>query len=193
MEFYLTDLSEPISYIGRALAEHFHTKVNSGKEPLLYGGMLDREIFRQFRDSFNCVSITAGLPRNDYGQTVRLFLVEEKRNIAEYEWKEIPPHLIGEGLSLKPNEVTGRYGYKKVEDNRGKSLAVDEYFFFEFQLGYAPDTFSKFKSSLKALRYCSEIVHCLDRFEVTLMHAGVHVCLRARIADTYKPPFLMNC
>jgi hypothetical protein len=192
MEMYFTDISNPIQFFTSSLSEHFHAKENLGKEPLTYGGMFDRGIFQQFCTRFNCVSIVSGLPHNEYGQTVRLSHSDALPVSSLLGWRAVPPHLIGENLPFKPDEMTGRYEYLKKEDVRGHTLALEEFLFFEFQPGYAPDTFSKFSSSLGALRYCSEIMHTLDLFEVVLMENGVYVHLRARINDSYKPAFAMN-
>ena len=191
MELYQTNLADPVAFIARELATAFYAKVTNSTEPPQYGGMFDKELFTKFISQFNCISITAGLPKNDYGQTVRLS-EGEKPKLDEMEWRAIPPHLISEGLPLQPTEVSGRYGYRRLEDTRGQTLAVDEFFFFEFQDGYYPETFSKLNSSLAALRYLSSTVHMLDRFKVVLVDNGTYVQLRARIVDSYKPAFAMN-
>lgn len=193
MELYLTDLVDPTVFLNRKLPEAFHARVNEGAEPLIYGGMFDRVIFKQFLNQFNCISISSGIPRNDYGQTVK-FLRAGNPKVDEnvMEWKAIPPHLISEGLSLKPTEMSGRYGYRRVEDGRGHTLVVGEFFLFEFCPEYRPETFSQLSSSLAALRYLSSILHRLDTFTVTLLEGGVHVSLRARIADSYKLSFAMS-
>lgn len=191
MELHQTNLTDPVAFIARDLATTFYARITEGQKPPQYGGMFDKGLFQKFLDQFNCITITSGLPKNDYGQTVQLSHVENPK-LEEMEEREIPPHLISEGLSLKPTEMTGRYGYRKAEDNRGNTLAVEEFFFFEFQTGYSPETFSKLSSSLAALRYLSSTMHTLDSFKVMLCEAGVYVSLRARIGDSYKPAFAMN-
>lgn len=108
------------------------------------------------------------------------------------EWGDIPQHLISECLPLQPDEMSGRYGYHKKEDTRGHTPSVKEFFFFEFKVGYHPETFSKLSASLSALRYLSSILHTLDEFEVVLVENGIYVKLRARIGNSYKPAFAMN-
>ncbi len=191
MEIYLTNLADPIVFTGKPLAMEFYARVSQGQEPLQYGGLFDSKLFEQFRDHFNCISISSGLPKNDYGQTVRLLRIEDPK-LEKLEWRDIPHHLISEGLPLKPDEMSGRYGYRKAEDNRGNALSVEEFFFFEFQSGYSLTTFSKLNSSLAALRYLSSILHTLDRFEVELVENGVYVKLRASISDSRKLAFAMN-
>lgn len=191
MELYQAALNNPMAFIGRDLATEFYAKVTNSTEPPQYGGIFDKELFTKFTSQFNCISITAGLPKNDYGQTVRLSGGEKPR-LDEMEWRAIPPHLIRKQLSLKPDEMSGRYGYQKLEDARGLVLSVKESFFFEFRDGYHPETFSKLTSSLAALRYLSSILHKLDLFKVVLVENGTYVQLRARVADSYKPTFAMN-
>ena len=191
MELYQTNLVDPVAFIARDLATTFYARTTENEEPLQYGGMFDKGLFGKFLQQFNRISITSGLPKNDYGQTVRLSHVE-KPKWKEMVWRDIPSHLISEGLPLTPTEMSGRYGYQRTEDARGHTLAIEEFFFFEFQSGYHPDTFSKLNASLGALRYLSSIMHTLDLFSVVLAGDGAHVTLRARINDSYKPAFAMN-
>jgi hypothetical protein len=191
MELYQTNLTNPVAFLARDLAITFYAGTTGSQEPPQHGGMFDKGLFSNFIGQFNCISISSGLPKNDYGQTVRLSRVEVPK-LDEMEWGEIPQHLISEGLPLQPDEMSGRYGYQKKEDSRSHTLAVDEFFFFEFQVGYHPETFSKLNASLSALRYLSSILHTLDVFKVVLVENGVYVKLRARISDSYKPAFAMN-
>lgn len=191
MELYLTDLSNPLYFLGKTLPTLYQARVFPYDEPLLYGGMFDKNLFSNFVGQFNCISINSGLPSNDYGQTVQLSRVEALK-LDEMEWGEVPQHLISKGLPLKPDEVSGRYGYQKKEDARAHTLTVEEFFFFEFQAGYHPETFSKLIASLSALRHLSSILHTLDEFKVVLVKNGVYVKLRARIDDSQKPAFAMN-
>lgn len=191
MEFYQTNLTDPVAFIVHNLATAFYAKVTNSAEPPQYGGMFNKELFKEFVSQFNCILITSGLPKNDYGQTVRLS-EGERPKLDEMEWRAIPPHLISEWLSLKPDEMSGSYGYRRLEDTRGQTLAVDEFFFFKFQDGYHPETFSKLNESLSALRYLSSILHTLDLFKMVLVENGTYVQLRARIADSYKPAFAMK-
>ena len=108
------------------------------------------------------------------------------------KWGDIPPHLISERLPLKPTEMSGRYSYRRVEDTRCNTLAIDEFFFFEFHPGYHLETFYELSVSLGALRYLSSIMYALDLFKVVLTKDGIYVKLRARINDSYKPAFAMN-
>lgn len=191
MELYQTNLTNPVAFLARDLATTFYARTTGSQEPPQYGGMFDKGLFSNFIGQFNCISISSGLPKNDYGQTVRLSQVEAPK-LDEMEWRDIPQHLISEGLPLQPDEMSGRYGYQKKEDTRGHTLAVEEFFFFEFHVGYHPETFSKLNASLSALRYLSSILHTLDEFKVVLVENGVYVRLRARIGDSYKPAFEMN-
>jgi hypothetical protein len=192
MELYLTDLTDPIAFIDSKLAQRFHTSITKDRELLVCGGMFDKKLFEQFRSMFNCISITSGITRGDYGQTAQ-FSYGENPKLDEMEWRDIPKHLIGEALLLSPTEMSGRYGYRRKEDIRSNTHIVEEFFFFEFLAGYSPETFSKFSSSLSGLRYLSSTLHKLDSFKVILVEKGVYVSIRARISDSHKPAFVMNC
>ncbi len=192
MEMYMTDLSNPMYFVGRTLAELYHTRAVKDSYPLLYGGMFDEKLFSHFHDQFNCISITSGLPKNDYGQTVQLSKVETVRDLNELEWRTIPEHLIGPNFSLKQSEVTGRFGYKRNEYRHHDQLFVEECFFFEFQPEYSLKTFSKLNASLAALRYLSTVLHKLKMFKVVLCNNGVFVKIRANVGDSYKPEFIMG-
>ena len=153
MEFYLTSPTDPVVFMARDLATTFYARIIKGQNPLKCGGILDEGLFSRFIDQFNCISISSGLPHGYYGQTVCLSRVEEGLKLDQMDWRDLPQHLIGEGLSLKPDEMSGRYCYQRKEDSRGGTLAVKEFFFFEFQSGYHPETFSKLGASLSALRH----------------------------------------
>jgi hypothetical protein len=191
MEMYFTNVSDPVAFMGAPLAEAFHERVNPNEDALDHGGVYDVRIFRQFCDACNSVLITAGLPRGDYGQTVHLSRISTVPDVSTYTWGTICPDLIGEQLPLKPAEITGRFGYRRTGGTRDSTI-VDEFFFFEYRPGYHPETFSKFRATLNALRYYANIMHKLDCFEVILMENGVHVHLSAWIVDLLKPAFAMN-
>lgn len=191
MEFYRSDVTDPTAFVGRPLAETFAAQIGYSIGSSDCGGMFDAGLFAQFCAEFNCVDISSGLPKNNYGQTVRL-LQRDNVKLVGMEWLPIPDHLIGEGMSFKPTQMTGRFSYRNNEDRLARAPFVEEFFFFEFQPGYHPSTFSEFDSFRFALRYLSDIVHNLDLFGVVLLENGVYVSLRARTGNTHKPAFAMN-
>ena len=193
IDLHLTNLTDPIAYIGRGLAEGFSVRALGNTEKLEYGGMFDETLFEAFIKRYNGIRICSGLPRNDYGQTVTMYHISGALPYPESEeWYEIPAHLIGENLPLKSTEVTGRYKYDKKADTRHPVHAIVEHFYFEYAPGYKPDTFSKLNSLLSSVRYLSVIMHKLDFFNVELTSSGVHVKLRARTGNSFKPDFSMN-
>lgn len=152
MNFYESSVGNPGTFLGRVFASRLHAAIAEGQPPPKYEGVFDEGLFQKFLDQFNRISITSGLPRGDYGQTVNLSRVESPK-LDEMEWRYIPPHIFGN--VIKATEISERYGYRNAERCISGALIVEEFFFFGFHAGYSLKTFSDLNTSLAALRYLS--------------------------------------
>ncbi len=195
MDVFYVQMQDPLAFIGGEFPELFHKRVNQGSSLLEYRGQFNKELYAQFRSLYSCIYITAGLPKNDYGQTVNLFRSTEYNlpDINALEWRQVPEHLISENLSYSPSEMTARYGYRRMVERRfSGATAETEEFYFEYQLGYTPTDFSGLRRSLSKLRYFSDTMHSLDRFKIILMEQGTFVRLLSRPSQSNKPAFFMG-
>lgn len=195
--FYLSGSMDPIVFFRRGL---------TGLAPLWSGdpnlaevnfSHLNRALFDRFWDlGYRQVSLTAGLPRNDNGQTVRLYREGEFRvpGLEDLVTEGlIPEHLIGPCRSLKPDQMAGTYRTACEKDARNPDIpTVTERWFFGYRPGYRPRSFAELANSLGALRSLSGVTHDLESFTVVLMDTGTYVKLSAQEVPDCKPPFRMG-
>ncbi len=191
--YYYVQMTNPLKFLVRELPELFRQGISPQAPPLEFPAHRI-DLYSKFSPNYSCIRITAGLPRNDYGQTVSLLRRSDYKmpDVEKLKRFQIPTHLVSEGLSLTPSGMTGWYGYNRVVDSRSSNKVVTEEYFFEYVRGYVPDTFSKLQDSLGGLRYLSNIMHALDIFEIIQMSEGTYVRLTSRPRDSNKPEFFMG-
>jgi hypothetical protein len=197
MELYLSQ-TDPWVILTRELPSC--AKVWSGDQRILEGieyPFVDKALFARFYEKYRAIVISAGLPRNDYGQTVSLY---EPRQLTEPNVTalpniiQVPNHLMGENLSFKPSAMADSVRYQLDHNNRyPDSPRVAEQFFFAYhQSGCCPERFVDLGNPLQVLRYLSTITHELSEFRVVLLETGVYIRLSAYLVDRAKPPFRMG-
>jgi hypothetical protein len=158
---------------------------------------VNQGVFSVFYEmGYRQIDISAGLPKNDYGQTVKLFRKGEFREPDLGTLTEtgiVPEHLMGPGLPFKPDKMAGTYRHIRQQDERVPDMPImEERWFFDFCPGYVPKSFCGLSSSLDALRYLSDVMHDLICFTVILMDGGIYVSLLVREHPSRKPPFRMG-
>lgn len=171
----------------------------SGDQQILNGieyPFVSKALFTRFYVQYRAIVISAGLPHNDYGQTVSLYELgqfTEPNVTALFNIIQVPNHLMGENLSFKPSAMADSVRYRLDHDNRyPDSPRVMEQFFFAYQSGYCLERFVDLGHSLQVLRYLSNIMHALSEFRVVLLETGVYIRLSAYLVDRAKPPFRMG-
>ncbi len=160
---------------------------------------VDKNLFSCFYARYRAIVISSGLPRNDYGQTVRLYMPRQftEPDVATIAQRlEVPKHLVSENLPFKPSAMIGWCRYQKEEGDASRGgfpvPRVIEQFFFAYQPSYQPSSFADLSGSLSALRYLSTIMHELNQFKVILLESGIYVRLAACVVEGAKPPFIMG-
>lgn len=143
------------------------------------------QVFQKFLGEFQLVEISAGLPHNDYGQTITLS--EGRVDL----WQPKADDKI-DSLSL-PDRLEGYKNCSRIrrENERG---FFEEDFLLEYSPGFRPSTFTELIRPMRHrwFREVSDILHLLIRFEVALTENGTIVKMRTLKSEGNKPPFVMG-
>jgi hypothetical protein len=181
VELYQEQADNPLMWVGRGLP-----KIIKGRHALAdeYPEM-SREVFRKFLEEFQHIEVSAGLPHNDYGQTITL------SEGAVGLWQPKAEDQI-DNLSL-PDSLEG-YGNCfriRCEDARG---FLEEAFLLEYSPGFRPSTFAELTRPIghRWFREESDILHLLTRFEVGVTEKGTVVKMQTLKSARNKSPFVMG-
>jgi hypothetical protein len=144
-----------------------------------------REVFQKFLEEFQHIEISAGLPRNDPGQTITLS--EGGGNL----WQPKVGDQI-DSLSL-PDRLDGYGNCFRIRREDARKF-LEEEFLFEYSSGFRPSTFAELTRPIgnRWFREVSDILHLLTRFEVGLMEKGTVVKMQTLKKPSNKPPFVMG-
>ncbi len=197
MELYLSQ-TDPWVILTRELPSC--ARVWSGDQGILEGieyPFVDKALFACFYEKYREIVISAGIPRNDYGQTVSLYgpgqFAEPNVCALSDIIQVLPNHVMSENLLFKPSAMTDSFRYQLDHDNRCADLSrVVEQFFFAYQSGCYLKRFANLGDPLSVLRYMSTITHELREFRVVLLEMGIYIRIEAYLADNTKPPFRMG-